>query len=253
MDINIIGPGVVGKATGEAWSRFGHNIDYTDIGEDFYSSADLYVICTPEDTVEDVVTALVEWLQGVNQLGLADIVVRSSTPPGTIARIAEGHGISLWHNPEFLREATAEQDVLHAQYTIIGYARRTKELEEVVPCEALDEIYTGMGIGPIYCTSTESEFVKLATNCYLATQISFWNELKRIADELGINSHKVAKLATLDPRVSTYGALMHGAAYGGKCLPKDMKQMRDFRLGRTPLLDVVGEINQLIIDGRWFE
>ena len=253
MDINIIGPGVVGKATGEAWKRFGHNIEYTDVGESFYIASDLFVICTPEDAVESALSALEAQ---TSDMMSADIVVRSSTPPGTVKRLAEKFGVGMWHNPEFLREATAEQDVLQATYALIGYASPGEDEVSSVPCETLDEIYAATRVAPFYCSSTESEFVKLATNCYLATQISFWNEIKRIADKVGLNSHSVAKLATLDPRVSSYGADMHGKAYGGKCLPKDMRHMEElgYEHGLASfILGTVQDINLKVNTGRFFE
>lgn len=229
MKINIIGAGVVGLATGKGFARFGHKVVYSDIDpkaqtrvgdaefrvlakSSIIPEADVHFVCVPEDAAPDVV----RWLNAAR----GAIVIRSSVPPGTTAKLSEELGRVLWHNPEFLREATSEQDILWAKHTIIGAAA-----EEKAKPYGLEEAYREMNIEVLYCSSTESELVKLFTNNYLAMLISYWNQAKTFCDALGVNSHKVAKLVALDPRVSSYGAYMHGAPYGGTCLPKDILQM----------------------------
>ena len=70
--------------------------------------------------------------------------------------------------------------------------------------------------------------VKLSLNSYLHTLISFWNEIHMICEKVGIPSHLVGRLAAEDPRVPTYGAVMHGNPVGGRCLPKDIEQLISF-------------------------
>ena len=87
--------------------------------------------------------------------------------------------------------------------------------------------------------------IKYASNCMLATKISYWNEIFLICKELGIDSRAVANIAGLDPRIGKYGTV-HGKAFGGKCLPKDLKAFIAFaRKYREPkLLKAVDEINE---------
>ena len=259
MKIHVVGAGVVGLATSKAFARFGHQVVYSDIDphaidrvapaefgvwakDGIIPEADVHFVCVPEDAASNVVRML-KFVKGA-------IVIRSSVPPGTTAKLAEELKRPLWHNPEFLREATAEQDVLWAKHTLIGWS--TFDITPENRLWQFREAYEDMGVEVIECTSTESELVKLFTNTYLATLISLWNENKLLCDALGVNSHKVARMVALDERVSKYGAYMHGAPYGGKCLPKDVAQVLKLaqqQLGNppdiaTPLLYSVQLVNK---------
>ena len=102
MRIQVIGyKGVVGGATYELLKRLGHEVTGSDKGEPI-NRADIYVICTPEGNVPEVVRELLRY----NEL----IVVRSTTPPGTIIGLIRNHGRHICHWPEHLREATALWD-----------------------------------------------------------------------------------------------------------------------------------------------
>ena len=87
--------------------------------------------------------------------------------------------------------------------------------------------------------------IKYASNCMLATKISYWNEIFLICKELGIDSQVVANIAGLDPRIGKYGTV-HGKAFGGKCLPKDLKAFVAFaeRYREVKLLKAVDDINE---------
>lgn len=88
--------------------------------------------------------------------------------------------------------------------------------------DVLEEIYKPLN-KPIFRTNLKTaETIKYASNCMLATKISYWNEIFLICKELGIDSQEVANIVGLDPRIGKYGTV-HGKAFGGKCLPKDLK------------------------------
>jgi len=261
MRVHVIGAGIVGLATGRAFTRFGHDIYYSDnnpaaknkltkqelenwVNLDAMFDMRMHFVCVPETAVEEVV-------KGLGQKKGA-IIIRSTVPPGTTERLTQESGRPIYHVPEFLREATAEDDVLFAEYVIIGKPNYYGYIHDMYE-QDLHTLYESMNKRVIKCTSTESELVKLITNNHLATLISFWNEVKLLCDKLQVNSHRVANLVTLDTRVSKYGALKHGAAYGGACLPKDVKQMLAFAHTTlattggdplTPLLYAVQDINK---------
>ena len=90
-----------------------------------------------------------------------------------------------------------------------------------------------------------AEMIKYASNLALACRISFWNEIFLICKELGIDSNIVAKAAAYDPRIGKYGTI-HGKAFGGKCLPKDLKAFITFaeKYHDIPLLKAVYEVNE---------
>lgn len=248
MKIAVIGAGVVGTATGLGLDRFGHEVSFGDIsapalekvaeghsiwlfGQEPPPQADIYLVCTPEDAVPDVMKALA--------LAQGDLVIRSSTLPGTTEALAGLMGRPIFHNPEFLREATALDDFLNSRFTLIGRAGGAGGTK-------LESAYRQMGIRIVWTSATMSELVKLAINNYLATLISYWNQVHLLCDKVGVNSHNLARLATQDPRVEHYGAYKHGEAYGGACLPKDLDRMLGFyrEKGVEPvLLEAVKAVN----------
>ncbi len=252
MNIHIVGAGVVGKATGKAFERFGHSVVYTDKGDDHGAvRADVHFICVPEQVAPECVrqvAAGVKARKPTFEWEGEDIVIRSTVPPGTTLALAKELRLELLHNPEFLREATAEQDVMTADRVLIGVT-----LPVMSAPSRLHTLYEPFRV-PIYvATSTETELAKLLTNAYLATLISFWNEANGITAAAGVNGHKVARLAALDSRVSSYGYLFLGQAYGGKCLPKDVAQLLAFAKQdaslRTWLLSAVQDVN-IALGGR---
>ena len=226
MKIHVVGAGVVGKATGEGFKRYGHQVVYSDKGDNLDVEADLHLICTPEDTVPLV---LVELYRGISDPALvrAPVVIRSSVPPGTTEELARQYPrLNLFHNPEFLREAMAESDFLHADRAIIGWGNRGRPF-----CHPLEDLYAQLGVPVHRCPSTMSEMVKLVTNSYLATQLGFWQNIKWLCEAMRLNSHELGALVALDSRVSSYGPKMHGTSYGHtKCLPKDLAQLIDVGL-----------------------
>ena len=95
---------------------------------------------------------------------------------------------------------------------------------------------------------TTAETIKFACNCALASRISYWNEVFYICQALGVDSSLVANVAGMDERIGKYGTI-HGKAFGGKCLPKDLKALIRFSegLGYDPrLLKAVEETNEKI-------
>ena len=209
MKIEIIGyKGVVGGATYELFKRLGYGVVGSDKG-DVISTTDTYFVCVPEDSVDSVIGDLpcTPYL----------VVVRSTTPPGTLQRLMVKYGFHICHNPEFLREATALQDEMSPSRIVIGEC--CKEHGDFLEC-----LYKPLRVPIVRTDPTTSELVKLASNCYLATVISYWNEIEKLAQGLRVSGHQVGMIASMDPRISPYGARLHGK-YGGRCLPKDMDQL----------------------------
>jgi UDP-glucose 6-dehydrogenase len=233
MLVHIIGKGVVGGATGRGFERYGIEVIYSDdiAMHHRMDEAGVHFICTPEDAVLSVAEFLLD--EKIN----GDLIIRSTVRPGTTMDLAMEYDRTVWHNPEFLRAKTSDEDFLNTKQTLIGYASPWLESPDASELDWFLATYRKMLVEPVLCGSTESEFAKLITNSYLATQIGFWNEISRIvhgyngtdevkdAESFYVNSHSIAKLVALDPRVSTYGAFMHGNPYGGYCLPKDIKQL----------------------------
>jgi len=246
MLIQIVGAGVVGQATGKGFARFGHEVVFCETNErkliplslEFETTteprdADVHFVCVPEGEVDSAVKRL------FGRLGF--VVIRSTVPPGTAKRMNENKwGVHVCSNPEFLREAVAEYEFLNPRMVVIGEC-----------CEyhgdVLERLYQPFRAPIVRTDPTTAEMVKLAVNCHLACLISFWNEVHLICKELGVNSHEVGAIASLDPRVSPYGARMHGRPFGGRCLPKDLNQVLELcrKVGYEPtLLEAVKRLNE---------
>lgn len=123
-------------------------------------------------------------------------------------------------NPEFLRQGSAIQDFTHADRVVIG-----AESQEAI--DAMKEIYRVLFINetPFLIVNIETaEMVKYASNAFLATKISFINELTQLCEKTGANIQQVAKGMGMDGRIGS--KFLHaGPGYGGSCFPKDTKAL----------------------------
>lgn len=149
-------------------------------------------------------------------------------------------------NPEFLTEIESswtedreyKKDFFTEDRIVIG------EYDKISG-DILEEIYKPLN-KPIFRTDLKTaEMIKYASNCMLATKISYWNEVFLICQKLGINSQIIAGIVSIDPRIGKYGTV-HGKAFGGKCLPKDLKAFVSFakECKEAKLLKAVDDINK---------
>ena len=250
MRADIIGLGVTGTVTAELLQRLGHDVRVYDqdpaahqrmLQKGFLANegnpAPVTFLCIPEWDLESA-------LSDVAEESLP--VVRSTTVPGTIAKLSEETKRHICHLPEFLRESTALWDELTADHFIIG-----------VCCPAhsqmLETLLKPMACPLVTVDTTTSETIKIVTNAYLSMLITFWNEVSLITKNLGVSSTAVGRAAMLDDRVSRYGAAMHGAPFGGRCLPKDLTALIQLSesLGHDPVvLKAVQQLNDAMADGR---
>ena len=159
------------------------------------------------------------------------VALRSTVPVGT-TRQAERQlnealaarqlpwSVPVLANPEFLRTGRAIEDFLHPSRVIVGRADRATE-EDV---ELLETLYRALD-APILVVDAESaELTKNAANAYLATRISFINELAALCDATGAGVDDVLRGISSDPRIGG-DYLRPGIGYGGSCLPKDVRSM----------------------------
>ncbi len=244
MKIQIVGAGVVGQAQAYVAAQLGHQVvafdtgvsrsEYATMVDRIESEADITFVCVPEGSVEEAVGNLVErHVEGL-------YVIKSSVPPGTTLRLEKKYGIHLCHNPEFLREATSFSDVMHPNFVVIGQCCAQHG-------NILRDFYLPLECPELVTQPTTSETVKITLNSYLATLISFWNEVDQISGLIGVDTGEVTSIARLDPRVSRYGTEYFGVRFGGKCLPKDLNQMiaASQNVGLRPsLLEAVRDFNQ---------
>jgi len=123
-------------------------------------------------------------------------------------------------NPEFLREGTAVQDFLSPDRIVLGSesSRAKKILDEIY--RPFERLHTQI----LHTDITSAELIKYAANCFLATKISFINEIANFSEIAGANITDIAKGLGMDPRIGR-NFLSAGLGYGGSCLPKDVKAL----------------------------
>ena len=188
--------------------------------------------------------------------GAPVVVMRSTLLPGTMREVVipilerrsgkkAGEEFGLCLNPEFLREGTAVHDYYHPPKTVIGEINRASG-------NLLGALYAGLP-GPIIRTDIETaEMVKYADNCWHAVKVGFANEIGTVCKALGIDAHRVMDIFCQDHKLnlSPY-YLKPGFAFGGSCLPKDLRALLykaktlDVQL---PILGAVLPSNQLQIE-----
>lgn len=120
-------------------------------------------------------------------------------------------------NPEFLREGTAVQDMLHPDRIILGASDRAA-------AEAVAELYKTFRAPVLITDLRTAEMIKYAANAFLATRISFINEVAQICEALGANVQHVAAGMGLDTRIGPH-FLNAGIGFGGSCFPKDVRAL----------------------------
>jgi GDP-mannose 6-dehydrogenase len=158
------------------------------------------------------------------------IVIRSTVQPGTVEDRIEpilerasgrksGVDFGLCFQPEFLREGSSIRDYDHPPYTIVG-----GNCEAAV--NAVREVFQHLDTR-FYVTSIRvAEALKMSCNAFHALKITFANEIGRVSQSLGIDSHEVMRLLCADKRLNISTAyLKPGFAFGGSCLPKDLRAL----------------------------
>ena len=153
----------------------------------------------------------------------AIILIRSTVTPGTSQAFkAKYPNINIVFNPEFLTEKNANQDFINQSRIILG---GDDKLTEKVA--ALYKWRFGKKIKIIRTNFETAEFIKYMSNCFLATKVSFMNEMKIIADNNNINWEKAVKAFTADERIGKSHTQVPGPdgklGFGGSCFPKDIQ------------------------------
>jgi UDPglucose 6-dehydrogenase len=154
------------------------------------------------------------------------VVTKSTVPAGTGKMIreliekerVEDHAFSVASNPEFLREGSAIEDFMRPNRVVLG-------AEDEVAAAILKDLYRPLFLieTPILLTNVvTAELIKYASNAFLATKISYINEMADLCESLGADVHVVAKGMGLDRRIGP--KFLHpGPGYGGSCFPKDTR------------------------------
>ncbi len=174
------------------------------------------------------------------------MVMKSTVPVGTGERIMAdlaGLGatqVTYASNPEFLREGAAIQDFLEPDRIVVGSFR-------LQDGDAVEALYRGIDAEVVRTSVPTAEMIKYASNAFLATKISFVNEIANVCEQVGADVREVARGMGLDHRIGPH-FLQAGIGYGGSCFPKDvqaLKQLAGNSGYHFQLLNAVLEVNAL--------
>lgn len=208
---------------------------HASTGFDTIASTDIVFICVGTPPKPDGSADLSYLKSASSSIGTAlknnssycCVVVKSTVPPGTTEKIVRPcvlktsgkteNEIGFAMNPEFLREGRAVEDFMHPDRIIIGSndSRAGKQVALV---------YQGISAPVIDTGLSAAEMIKYTSNAFLATKISFSNEIGNICKHLGIDVYEVMKGVGYDPRIGPL-FLNAGAGFGGSCFPKDVSAL----------------------------
>jgi len=198
--------------------------------------ADIVLVCVGTPSAEDGSLDLTHVKRACAEVGTAlrggdrfvTVVMRSTMLPGSVLQelapvLAQASGgqagrdFGVGYNPEFLREGTAVDDFFGADYTILGAGCERA-------AQAMRTLYDGVG-GELLATSIPTaEMLKYVNNSFHALKVAFANEFGRLCKREGVDSHEVMRLMRRDTKLNISGAyLSPGFAFGGSCLPKDLR------------------------------
>jgi UDPglucose 6-dehydrogenase len=281
MRVNVIGLGYVGVVAAAGLAKAGHQVLGVDIDRekvDGFSRGDvpIYEPGLAELLRETLENGLLELkhVDGVSQLsgdvtmiaagtpplqsGAADlsqvqsaliwviakqpdggvIVMKSTVPPGTGLRMGQtvlhGSPFTYVSNPEFLREGQAVFDWFNPDRIVVGANDdRSRDL--------MTELYSGID-APHMCTDvTSAEMIKYASNAFLATRVSFINEVATLCDKVGATIDAVSEGLALDPRIGS-NFMRAGVGYGGSCFPKDVRALDQLALANNQQFELLRSV-----------
>jgi UDPglucose 6-dehydrogenase len=252
--ISIIGYGIVGQAVAYGFSN--HEIHIYDkykkseTLEGTVKKSNYIFVCLPTPVKPDesgidlrIINENIKKIAPLAKKTDKIIIIKSTIIPGTTKKYIKKYPQSLFcFNPEFLTEAAFLQDFINTDRIIIG-------TENNLVFRRVSALYqTIMPKTKIFQTDpTTAEMVKYMANCFLATKVSFANEMFEICEKLGIKYEEVKKMVVADQRIfDSHLNITTARGFGGKCFPKDLLALKALakKLGvDTKILDAVWKKN----------
>lgn len=239
-NIGIIGKGFVGTAVAKGFAQFANIKIYdkdpkksTHSFEEVIDS-DFVFICVPTPMIDakggkanlSILEGCIKDIYGVSSRNKdAIFIIKCTVPIGTTRAMSETYsGVKLVHSPEFLTARSAIIDFICPARNIVG-AVDADSGNKVV--ELLKERFPGTPCLPM--SSNESETVKYMANCFFATKVTFFNEMKLFVDKKGMDWDRIIGGVMSDGRIGTSHYQVPGhdgdRGFGGTCFPKDINAM----------------------------
>jgi len=230
----------------ELIKRNRERLEFTTEIEPVLEEARLIFVCVqtpPTHSGDADLTAVMRAVEEIGSGGRRALVMKSTVPVGTGRRIRDlAKGFAYVSCPEFLREGTAVKDFLEPDRVVIG-----AEPGDEWAADAVAAAYEAVGAPIVRTDLSSAEMIKLASNAFLATKISFINEIANVSEEVGADVTEVARGMGMDDRIGPR-FLQAGIGYGGSCFPKDVSALK-ILAGNSgyhfQLLNSVIEVNEL--------
>jgi UDPglucose 6-dehydrogenase len=227
-------------------ARNAERLTFTTDMDELLASAKLLFVCVDTPPTRSGDADLSRVRRVVEELpadGEHVLIMKSTVPAGTGEAIRRGRpGLAYVSCPEFLKEGSAVADFLHPDRVVIG-----ADPGDRAAGDAVAALYEPLGGEIVHTDVASAEMIKLASNAFLATKISFVNEIANVCEEVGADVGEVARGMGLDQRIGP-SFLRAGIGYGGSCFPKDLKALKQLA-GNTgyhfQLLTAVIEVNEL--------
>ena len=219
-----------------------HNVDPKDVGE-----IDGVIVCVATPMRKDGTCNTDHVEEVFNKYGDTRYLIKSAVDPVWLTRYANAYKGSYTYSPEFLGGSNMNRnptdEFMEQEFAIYGGD----------DCRWWDELFRSVlpNLKNVkYGTLEQAAFAKYVENCFLATKVTFFNEVYKIYHEIGFDGFdQMVDMITLDPRIGRSHTQVPGPdgkfGYGGHCLPKDMAALRNLS-NNTPLLDAVVDVNDEI-------
>lgn len=218
MEVAIVGAGNVGQATGWTLANHGCVVRFWDIQPRMevrlanslpsaIRGTQAVFVCVPTDHVAGAVDALASLV--ADQV----CVLRSTVTLGTTRMCAAKVSVPWVYDPEFGRENNLRWDAINPWRLVWGTV-------DGHPNAVVADLYAWCVAPRFWMTWEEAECVKLLANAFLATKISWANEVAALIQKVGGDAHRVLEAVAADTRIGAYG-MEPGRPFGGRCLPKD--------------------------------
>jgi UDPglucose 6-dehydrogenase len=279
--IGVIGAGWVGLVTATCFAELGHEVVVREIVQSKVDALSRGELVMHEPGLQELLTKNIDHMTFTSDMGVlldrtrlmfvcvdtpptysgdADLsrvetvvqevgdsndhalIMKSTVPVGTGAAIRRRkHDLAYVSCPEFLKEGTAIADFMQPDRVVVGAD------DGDWAGDAVEAIYKPLGGQIVRTDIASAEMIKLASNAFLATKISFINEIANVCEEVGADVTEVARGMGLDNRIGPK-FLAAGIGYGGSCFPKDvtaLKQLAGNSGYHFQLLNAVIEVNEL--------
>lgn len=241
--IGIIGRGYVGGAIYENFKDY-FSVEVYDTDpfkktmnlEELVDWAEILFVSVPTPMREidgacdySIVESVVKQIAAINKSKV--VVIKSTVPPGTTRRLSNETGMAICFNPEFLTEANYILDFKYQPLIVIG-ADHEGLYDIIYDLYYEFNLKVNSNSQIIPAKTDEAEMFKYLANCFLATKVTFLNEMHRLCAATGVDYNKVADIAKLDKRLGHTHWRVPGPdgkfGFGGSCFPKDMNALAHY-------------------------